>query len=344
MSVQVKVKWGKKEYDVAVNPSEGVPQFKRTLQETTGVPTGRQKLMGKGLWSGILKDDADLTGMTFKSDQVITLMGTAEVVKEPVASVVFVEDMTDAQKAEKGAVIPAGLRNLGNSCYMNSVVQCVRCMPDLREKLGEVPPVPRDTLEVDVLLANDLRDTLNHLDRSVSSHIPMFVPSVRERNPQFAEQAPNGAYKQQDAEEFFNYIVRIVGAGLSKVNGSLDDFLQMELETRMSCLEAAEEPEVVTTEKACKLVCNILGTVGSSGGSGINHLHEGLKLSFEGSVEKNSGVLGRNAQWSKKQKIAKLPKYLCVQFMRFFWKATPDSRDHVGVKCKIVRAVNYTQV
>ena len=29
--------------------------------------------------------------------------------------------------------------------------------------------------------------------------------------------------------------------------------------------------------------------------------------------------------------------------MRFFWKATPDSRDHAGVKCKIVRAVNFTQ-
>jgi hypothetical protein len=52
-------------------------------------------------------------------------------------------------------------------------------------------------------------------------------------------------------------------------------------------------------------------------------------------VEKYSDVLGRNAVWTKTQRIKKLPRYLCVQFMRFFWKATPDSRDHVGVKCKV---------
>jgi ubiquitin carboxyl-terminal hydrolase 14 len=88
-----------------------------------------------------------------------------------------------------------------------------------------------------------------------------------------------------------------------------------------------------------------MGTASGGGASAsINHLHEGLALSLEGSVEKNSDLLGRNAQWAKRQKIKKLPKYLCVQFMRFFWKATPDSRDHSGVKCKIVRAVNFSEV
>ena len=28
--------------------------------------------------------------------------------------------------------------------------------------------------------------------------------------------------------------------------------------------------------------------------------------------------------------------------MRFFWKATPDSADHTGVKCKIMRPVSFT--
>ena len=30
--------------------------------------------------------------------------------------------------------------------------------------------------------------------------------------------------------------------------------------------------------------------------------------------------------------------------MRFFWKATPDSRDHRGLKCKILRAVSFPDV
>ena len=65
---------------------------------------------------------------------------------------------------------------------------------------------------------------------------------------------------------------------------------------------------------------------------------------MEGTFIKHSSVLGRDAVWHKQQRIASLPKYLCFQFMRFFWKATPDNRDHVGVKCKIMRAVTYPEV
>ena len=150
---------------------------------------------------------------------------------------------------------------------------------------------------------------------------------------------------QQDAEEFFNSLMQIIAAGLGAVGSNLEEFLEMELETKLSCQESQDEAETTTRERACKLVCNIQGSVGADGVAPqpVNHLHEGLQLALSGTVEKNSDVLGRNAIWSKKQKISKLPRYLCVQFMRFFWKATPDSRDHAGVKCKIVRAVNFTQ-
>ena len=343
--VNVKVKWGKKEYEVEMNASEGVSKFKSQLQGLTNVPPERQKLMGKGLWTGILKDDADLSSMKVNAGHVITLMGTADVMKAPAATVVFVEDMTDAEKAEKGAVLPAGLKNLGNSCYMNSVLQCVRNMSELREALDHVPSVPRSTHETNVLLSGDLKDTLNQLDRSAGSHIPMFVPSIREKNPLFNQRGSNGGFMQQDAEEFFNSLMQIIAAGLGAVGSNLEEFLEMELETKLSCQESQDEAETTTRERACKLVCNIQGSVGADGVAPqpVNHLHEGLQLALSGTVEKNSDVLGRNAIWSKKQKISKLPRYLCVQFMRFFWKATPDSRDHAGVKCKIVRAVNFTQ-
>ena len=63
-----------------------------------------------------------------------------------------------------------------------------------------------------------------------------------------------------------------------------------------------------------------------------------------GVVEKQSLILNRNAQWKKKQRISILPKYLCIHFMRFFWKPTPESRDHTGLKCKILRAVTFPDV
>ena len=71
-------------------------------------------------------------------------------------------------------------------------------------------------------------------------------------------------------------------------------------------------------------------------------MYKRQKLGLVGSLEKRSQILGRDAVWTKTSSVAKLSPYLCVQYMRFFWKATPDSADHTGVKCKIMRPVSFT--
>lgn len=73
----------------------------------------------------------------------------------------------------------------------------------------------------------------------------------------------------------------------------------------------------------------------------VNHLHEGVMHGLGGEVEKHSELLGRNAVWTRTARLASLPRYLCIQMMRFYWKATPDSRDHAGVKCKMLRPVAF---
>jgi hypothetical protein len=73
----------------------------------------RQKLMAKGVWTGTLKDEHDLSTLSVKAGTKIMLMGTAdEVAVAPAVAVTFMEDMTAEEKAEKGAIIPAGLVNL----------------------------------------------------------------------------------------------------------------------------------------------------------------------------------------------------------------------------------------
>ena len=108
------------------------------------------------------------------------------------------------------------------------------------------------------------------------------------------------------------------------------------MEEKLACSETDAEAVVTKKEKALKLVCNIT--------KDTNHVSEGIKVGLEGTIEKNSDVLGRNAVWKKTMRINKLPKYLCVQFMRFYWKLTPDSRDHQGVKCKMLRPISFPLV
>lgn len=92
----------------------------------TSVPPAGQKVMIGGR---PLKDDADLNKVAgLKNNAKLLLIGTQENqgLREPAKPVKFIDDMTPEERAEalrEGAVIvvPPGMVNLGNTCYMNSV-------------------------------------------------------------------------------------------------------------------------------------------------------------------------------------------------------------------------------
>jgi ubiquitin carboxyl-terminal hydrolase 14 len=76
-----------------------------------------------GLKGGLLKDDAPWEATGIKAGIALMLVGSAEELKGPTQATVFVEDLPpDAQEgAARG--LPAGLSNLGNTCYLNSSLQ-----------------------------------------------------------------------------------------------------------------------------------------------------------------------------------------------------------------------------
>lgn len=334
--VNIKVKWLKSVFEVDVDPELGVPALKAILYSLTNVLPERQKVTAKG---SMLKDDTDLVKL-LKEGMTVMLVGSAEVIAAPKETSAFVEDMTEDEKVAKGAAISAGLINLGNTCYMNSTLQCLRHIPELRTALSAIQGGGQDP---SIRLSNTLLRTLDLLDRSGNSVPPReFLDLMHRLFPAFGQRSPQtGGFMQHDAEEFYTALTSTVKEGLSSGGQNFDPILGIELEACSVCQESEGEAIKTSYSRTNKLECIIVG--GSGAKDSVDHLQDGLKISLNESIDKYSEILGRNAIWTKRSRISKLPRYLCIQFMRMSYRPSNDP-ETAGVKCKILRTVTFPEV
>jgi hypothetical protein len=119
----VSLKWNKNVYEFEIPTQSTGRTLKEKVNEVTQVPIERQKIMGKGYWKGILKDDFICSCLHHhhkpNSDIVVlklTMMGSAEVLQNPTNVTTFVEDMTPEQQ-----------QHVEEQAYQQSL-QTVTCM------------------------------------------------------------------------------------------------------------------------------------------------------------------------------------------------------------------------
>ena len=345
-SNKIKVRWNKNYFSLDKTSLKTIADLKTEIQKRSQVQTDEQKMIFKGK---VLKDEELLE--IFPESACITMLGAAP--KEARAlkpDVTFVEDLTQEQKMqilrEKGEEIVFGLNNLGNTCYLNSTVQCLGRVPELRQSLKDYTTQnPNDFSSINPAkkLTYAWGSTYKLLDSATEPVTPMLlVKVIREINPMFAE-SEHGVCKQQDADECVSLLLNNIHDTLkTKGDGDevyskilIDDLFGIEMQIKFKNVE--ETSEIKTKKEVLyKLTCYI--------DNNTLELVEGLKNSLKENIDLFSDKLQRNTVFEKSQLINRLPNYLSVQFMRFYWKQANTLTGAKAGKAKILKSVIFSKI
>ncbi|CAG2063203.1 unnamed protein product, partial [Timema podura] len=98
-------------------------------------------------------------------------------------------------------------------------------------------------------------------------------------------------------------------------------------DVELKCTEAEEELPTHSKENFLQLSCFI--------SQDVRYMVSGLKSKMQEQLVKQSSTLERDAVYNKSSKISRLPSYLTVQFVRFYYK------EKESINAKILKDVKF---
>jgi ubiquitin carboxyl-terminal hydrolase 14 len=195
-----------------------------------------------------------------------------------------------------------GIKNLGNTCYMNACLQLLRVIPELHHCLTQLAnqllaPSPKQAL----VLA--LMDVFSQMDKEIKPVKPaMFFTLVRMVYPCFA------AGKQHDAAEFLSKLLECIQEVLISENCNFKDkYFSGELMITDKCIDAVEQQQI-QYDRFDSLICYIDPLSAD--------LHDVIERSFHLNITKYCEALHCNATYERSQWFSSLPRYLNVHLVR----------------------------